>query len=95
MSLNHCGSGLKVIYSTNCHMTSSAVKKISTKLISNFENEEQGCFIDEAFYLLTKIYFYSCLHHLFFEKRFVARQMHCCNLFDLYSAHKKSQQSQL
>ena len=43
MSLNHCVIGLKIKASASCYKTSSAMKKISTKLISNFKNKELKC----------------------------------------------------
>jgi len=41
--LNHCDIGLKIKDSATCYKTSSAVKKIRTKLIRNLINEEQRC----------------------------------------------------
>jgi len=38
--LDHCGIGLKIEDSGSCYKTLASVRKISTKLTSNFENEE-------------------------------------------------------
>jgi len=60
-------------------MTSSAVKEVCTKLISSFENEEQGClFCRGTINHQRRSTSTVCLHHQnYFWKRFAARWMHC------------------